>query len=279
MPNPSINRRVVVAKKKSVSFSAATTSWIARVIANGGSRPANSTLLAVDTYYKALVTAGVDSLMIADILVVPDGLIAAITPFFHVAGNDPWTNHSFVSGDLSVNGLISSAAPKYLDTGFNPSTGYASNNVAGFSVYSLAQAGQSIMRMLGNDGTNYAGIYQDGTSVYTGAYNAWNLSPVDALGSTGGFSSANRTGAAAVAIYQARSNLAFQTTGSNAGASQTRPNFSLFAFAWNNSGTPTQSGAIRASYAAIHQGLTSTQAQALFNAVQALRVSLGGGFS
>jgi hypothetical protein len=257
-------------------FANATNDWSTRVQINGGAAPSFATLTAVNNYYNSLVAAGIDGLMITDCFFAPDNLIAAITPFFHVAGNDPWTNTGFVAGDLSVNGLTS-AVGKFLNTGFNPAVSYASNNVAGFTVYEL-NSGSASMRMLSNDSVNYAGIYQDGTNVYTGSYNAWNLQAVDALGVTGGFSSANRTGAAAVAIYQARSTLPFQTTAANAGASQTRPNFPLFCFGWNNSGVAGLTGIIKGSYAGIHQGLTAVQAQALFNAVQALRVAFGGGF-
>lgn len=287
MPNPVINRRILMGAH---SLSTMTQTWAAKVIANGGAPVSGATLAAVDTWYKSLVSAGIDSLMISVVLMVPDNLTAAITPFFSLSGNNPYTNNGpFVSGDLSTSGLSGNGS-KYLGTGFNPATYFPHPgtiyNTGGYSVLVTRQsnAGQCTFGVTDGVGSQ---IWQ----CYTNYNNSnrwsdcWNASGNRIDSSAAGFApstapafySMNRISSTDFRLFGAAHGNAFAqigATNTNAvGSSPTNNPCSVFCL---NNGIQTSN--ISISFSAIHLGLTSTQAQALYNAVQTLRQSLGGGY-
>jgi hypothetical protein len=259
-------------------------SFIARQLANGGCALSANTIAALNTFCAGLRTDTLLTKMISVVVFVPDCLIAAITPLITTAGNDPWTNHNFVSGDLSVNGVDDQgSASRYLQTGCNPTNIYASANDSGYSLYGRSDSTACSIRMNAYDGANMAGLYTDAVSIYTGAYKAWDLSPAEyATAAKFVFCSASRTAANAVAVYQANSIIGFTTKGTAAGAPGTRPNLELYMCCWNQSGAPTTfpggSNHCRYSLAAVHNGLNATDTQNFWNRAQTLRQSLGGGY-
>jgi hypothetical protein len=241
-----------------------------------------ATQMALNTFYGSIST--IASKMIAVNCFAPDSLIAAITPLIHTAGSNPWTNHNFVGGDIAIQGLLGNTSSKYLDTGCNPASIYPNDNGCGFTLYSASTGSALSARMNAYNGSTMAGLYQDSSSSYTGAYQAWDTSfVISALFPAGtfGFTSANRTASNAVAIYRANSLTAFAAGSSAGGAPGGRPNLNLWMNCWNFNGSPSQFpvSATRYSFAAIHLGLTSGEAQTLYNAVQALRITLGGGYT
>lgn len=98
--------------------------WRTAVIANGGS-VSDSTFTAVNTFCKAIDTAGIRSLFVRLNLFCGTGLAAALVPLYRGQsiggtqwGNTTDTNTNFVSGDYSEStGLQGNGTSKSLDTG------------------------------------------------------------------------------------------------------------------------------------------------------------------
>lgn len=286
MPNPIVNRRFLMG---GLSLSTMTQTWAAKVVSNGGAPVSGATLAAVDTWYKSLVGSGIDSLMISVVLMVPDNLTAAITPFFALSGNNPYTNSGFVSGDLSTSGLSGNGS-KYLQTGFNPATYFPNPGTVygtgGYSVLVTRQANGSQCTFGATDGIG-AHIWQ----CYTNYQNTnrwsdcWNATSGRIDSSASGFSpttapafySMNRISSTDFRLFGAAHGNAFAQIGATdtTAVSSSPANTAAGLFCLN---AGTQTSNISISFSAIHLGLTSTQAQALYNAVQTLRQSLGGGY-
>jgi hypothetical protein len=104
--------------------------WQSRVVANGGSVSA-TTMKAVDTFCKAIVTAGIRDRFYRLNLFAGSNLNAALVPLFRGPdrtgtqfGNATDTNTNFVSGDYTETGATggltapASNATKHLNTGF-----------------------------------------------------------------------------------------------------------------------------------------------------------------
>jgi len=284
MPNPIINRRTGGAIIPPTQGQLLASAWADQVVTNGGVRPGATSIAAAGNFLDGLMTDLIYSKMIAINIFAPDNLIASITPLIKTAGNTPWTNTNFVLGNLSANGL-SSASSGFLKTGVNPNVVYASANDAGFTFYANTAGSAPKMRMLSIDGSNAAGLYCDASAANSGAYGIWNQSP--AIGGLATniyfFFSNNRTASNASAIYLANGSLGFTTLQASAGAPGTRPNLDVWVFTWNFNGSPSQTldagGLTTCSFAAIHNGLSSAEANLFFNRVQTLRQTLGGGYT
>lgn len=272
------------------AYSGRTPDWLKRIIANGGASPASGTLSAVETFEQTLLTNNLDSLFVVGLLVVPDNLTAAITPFWKRSGNDPWTNHSFVAGDLTINGLAGDGASKYLDVGATPAgllsviggTTWAS---AGISLYiqsgnNLSQydvgAGDSALQTL------WGLAVQSGTAQYDAPYGTSGQNRISyAQSNFTGFLSGNRTGTSTNTLYAASSTRVFgsiATGAQNVSGAPTDNTGNMVAWALNNAGTIGFWSSKRISFVAHHAGFSSSQCQTLYNAVQALRTALGGGW-
>ena len=83
-----------------------------------------------------------------------------------------------------------------------------------------------------------------------------------------------------MAIYYAKSTTAHSsivsTVNTQGGSAFTGFNMTIFAL--NNAGTIGNYCGKRLSLAAIHAGMTSTQSNNFYNAIQTLRTALGGGY-
>lgn len=252
--------------------------WSARVVANGGAAPSAATVSAVNTFWNALRTAQIDGKMKAVNCFVPDNLIASITPLNVDAGNNPWTNTAFVAGDLTVNGLKGNGTTKWLNTGFISSASSILHSCA-LSVYvhTTATAGEYYC------GAQFAGGNMD--AVQSGGVASYNgfietvAHPVTGAGGAG-FTMVSRVANANLKMYFGNSTNAFAQTASDVvnGASA-QPTGAIFAFCQNLTGAANAFSDGRISFMAISSGLSLAEGQALFNAVQALRVALGGGFA
>ena len=266
-----------------VPFDAAVIDWSNRVVANGGAAPSLATLGAMNVFYKALQAIGL-GLFKSVCCFVPDNLIAATTPLVHSYGNDPWTNHNFVAGDLTVNGIQGDGSSKYLDTGVIPSIAFASVGTGGLTLYCsvyVSSTGIDMNAGMSGDAT-YTNVmtlyiaYSDG-HMYCDLY-AYPTGRMNAVNTSwAGFLSANRTSTSAAAVYKANSTTSFATLASETTGGATLPTGKIFCMAANLNG-PNYYSKHRFSFSAIHDGLTSAQSQALYTAVQALRTTLGGGF-
>lgn len=260
--------------------------WVSNILLNGGAAPSAPTIAAVQTLLNGLRAAFIVNKMIAVNLFVPDNLIASITPIIPGPGFTLWTNNGFTGGMLSVDGLVAQTNTEYLDTGVNASTAFLNQNTAGYSIYSNSNNASFGFNggMLGYSGgpDRLAGLWGlSGDHVGVAAFsNTWDLIPAQGAipGGVGYFASGSRTSALDVAVYLANSNLGFTVLGTGTNPSVNPPNQTI--------GLNTRIGAPlfpnvanTYSFAAIHFGLTATETEALYNAVQAFRVSLGGGYS
>jgi len=249
------------------------------------------------TFWNSLNAAGLIPLMINVVCFVPDNLIAAITPFFFTLGLDPWTNvgGNFVPADLSINGLTGDTLTKVLGSNITATNAFVNSGGAiaagtsgGLTVYTFTTgpagtqidiganfntAPQSLALSAilspGVQNTSLLDFVNHSTGRASGANAGWT-----------GFTSGSRTSGSASSIYIANSVTAFQQLGSDANnlAGTAFGADSIGIFGYGAAGSFTPSSGRTLSFAAVHLGLTSTQTQALFNAVQALRVAFGGGF-
>lgn len=272
--------------------------WVGRVGVNGGAAPSAATRTALDNFDYSLNQNSVDTLMQSLSMFVPDNLIACLTPLYNTFGSDPWTNNggNFVVGDLTVNGLKGDGSTKLLLTGCVPTTiwtnaggNFSAGTTLGLSVYSQTLgSGTAAMDMgsasnIGATQFSLAAEFQPGSANLTVFACTNNSNGQIAVANAGwiGFTSGNQTAPTAGAIYTASSTKAFGSIGTNAnnqsGNAFPLQQLAVFGFLSNTSVAVPNSDR-RLSFAAIHLGLTSAQCQALYNAVQACRTSLGGGY-
>lgn len=265
------------------------TDWANRVVANGGAAPSDSTKTALNTFYTALVSNGLASKMKALNCFVPDNLIAALTPLIKTYGNDPWTNSGlFVSGDLSVNGLVGDGAAKYLNTGVVPNQVYTYTNMAA-TVYVAGT-------LVNTDATLFGSTYLNGGFPILQllprlSNNLYCDFPIEAAvacritggNTTGGYFCVSRTSAARVDLYKANSSIGHTTFGTNTynlGPNDyiTPNNYPFFCQAINLTGTAGQFSADYITFLAFHSSVTAGESATLYGLVQALRQQLGGGY-
>jgi hypothetical protein len=123
--------------------------WAARVVTNGGSVSA-STLTAVDTFCKAIDTAGIRSKFLRLNLFAGTGLSACLVPLYRGTsqsgtqyGNTTDTNSNFVTGDYTETGtsggLVGNGSTKRLATGMDMVAAGLSHTDTHASWYSRAQ--------------------------------------------------------------------------------------------------------------------------------------------
>jgi len=254
-----------------------TIDWAKRVVTNGGAIPSDNTISATNTFDQAVVAAGLASKVLAILTFPPDNLVAALTPLYKAFGSDPWTNHNFVAGNLTVNGLSGNGTTRFLDSGFNPTTGgYTNNNECQFLYMSTAQSNAG--ELFGVNVTALDGIFPNdlNNGALTNFYSENKLISVAPI--TAGFYLNSRVAVNDQRAYYAKSTTPWAQVGSNlTNQVQGLPNGNLYAFAVNNGAAANFSNA-SLSCCGMAFGLTSAQGQALFNAVQALRTAFGGGF-
>jgi hypothetical protein len=251
------------------------TDWSNRVVTNGGAAPAGATVTALRTFWNGCLSDGIVASNInAMNCFVPDSLTAAITPFIRGAGSDPWTNHSFVGGDLTVNGLVGNGSSKYLDTGVVGSTSMPSFT-SGVAWYCFTEDNTAVDFGIVGSGTAHLlarqGFYRNGDSTVN------NIAPTPP---GNGFYVTNRTSTTDHRAYFANSGHAFAQLGSTDSATDALAfpaATTMYVFAYNFGG-PNAVSLSRMSFLTLVKGFNSTNFSNLFTRTQALRTSLGGGF-
>lgn len=257
---------------------AAVTAWEARVIANGGADPVGS-VPAATTWYNALVAAGIDTLMKDVNFFAPDSQIACLTPFFVTDTANLWTCIDIQS--VTVNGLAEGVNGPVNAGGVFPS--YYTTSTAGLTWYGQQPGGNALGAAQFGVGTALTRAmfqYTNQSTCYQWPANGITMANPFAANEFA-FITSNRTGLGAFDVYRANGNVPFATGGNNAAASGLAPaggtlktgSLAGNPFFYNFSATYVH------SFFAAHLGLTSAQAQALFNATQALRQAFGGGFT
>lgn len=267
-------------------ISGRVANWAQRVVING-SQSSILTNAAVNTFDLALVAAGIDSKMVYVLPYAPDSLIAALTPLYKVRGNDPATNHNFVGADLTVNGLIGDGATKFLDSGVSPTAQWPVNidGDAGLSAYKLTGFNGANVEIGTNDANGNCYL-QASSAAGNGSFACYGATPGSDLAqgpnnAFAGFVSGQRTSAIRADLYTANSTTPFSSIGAatgNLNQTGTLVAQNIFIHALNLNGAASNFNAQRLSFAAINIGMNSASTQNFFNAVQALRVALGGGF-
>jgi hypothetical protein len=263
----------------------AIITWINRIIASGGTKPTRTTIVAVDKFYKTLARTGLIHKMKSVNCMVPDNLVAATVPIVSTYGNTVWTNTNFIAGDLDVNGLKGNGSNKVLKTGVIPNTAFANTGSAGYSLYIVTGSAEAKKDI----GCNAAGTYEPsltfypsyaGTCYWDAYYGNGSGRSSVAHTSYAGYISANRTANNATAVYKAKQGSAHASlmTSTTALVGATKPTIEVYVFAGNESGNTNAPSSKRLSFAAIHDGLTSTESSLLFDAVHLLRKELGGGW-
>lgn len=286
---------VVLYNEKDGQYHAQAKNWAARVVQNGGAYPSSS-LLAVSDFCKGLDSAGLTSRMLAVNIFAPDNLTAAITPLFKLYGNDPWTNTGFIVSDLTVNGLKGNGNPgsgKNLDTGFIGSSVWTATNMGCCVMISQISAADTTTDVGEADnigsgtsrrfrfaahysGSGYARPVQscfqddDNTAIVGGVtmndYTKGNFAAVQVIGT-------------AFNNYWGDSTVGFIDAGNKTGASGTPPqNAGLRIYTSNEGGSLSTCSPRGLSFVAITSGMTKSETQTVYNLIQTLRQTLGGGY-
>lgn len=259
--------------------------WVNRIEAAGGVEPSAATLEAAQTFYDAILP--ILSKFEAINIIAPDSLIAAITPLYRASGHDSWVNNGinapFTGSDIGLSGLASNDSDfQFLETGVG-SGNLMVDTSAGISIYCTASD-----LVCAFDAGQFDGVSQALTLYFScGGFDHWDCWDQTGNRLTGlsedavGFLSGNRIGND-TAIYYASGPIPFTTiaTGSTVPTAAVNPVYDTYFYTLNNtgSGSPTGNAIKTYSFMALHAGLTAAETEDLFDAVQALRIALGGGY-
>lgn len=270
------------------TVSGQVANWAARVITNGGAAVSVNTITAMNTFDLSINSGALQSSIISMIAMVPDNLTAAITPLYKTLGNDPYTNNGYVAGDLTTTGLTGDGVAKYLDSGVNASnaigpngglalyvpanynTGTVQDDCGGFDAGAGRALEISFTLSAGNFGFS-AGNY--GSFLFQSS----NAGPLKQLAVKMGWNNGatryinSGTITAGGVFTWASGNLA-------AGNLDHFPAVSMFCGARNANGVANGFSNKTISFFAVVGLMDQTQTTNFCNAVQALRVALGGGF-
>jgi hypothetical protein len=266
--------------------------WRSRVIANGGTVSA-STFAAVETFCRAVDTAGIRSRLFRVNLFCGTGLASALVPLYRGQslggtqfGGTTDTNVNLVSGDYTETGTsggLRAGSTKYLNTGFLPVTAGLTPFDSHMSFYSRSQVttnttilgsfggntNQATYQMLGFGGISLL-YYRSGggsnsgieAATWSGANRAGHIVCV-------------RTASNAAKAYRNGSDLGLSATVSNTNTWTPGVPPAVYVFGRNNVGTADQLGFTGAlqSYS-LGQALTDSQASAFSSAMIALQAAL-----
>jgi hypothetical protein len=287
-------------KKKVVSSgggggSTIGNTWSAQVVSNGGATPAAGTVSAANTFWDGLITDGIADKMYMVNMIAPDSIIAAKTPLYQVSGSTTmWTNVSggsttrnVAAGDLTSNGLVNVYGAWGLNTGITPSSIWGSGPTGGVSYYVYANSIYSSTVMGLNGGAanvNHAFWCAGGNTLLEYQWNSQDdgYVSVTATNQVNSFWSHNRTSNSVLRCDGANSSTGFVNYDTHNGSNNIKapPTTGTMGFGCVlvAAGTSTENMRGTLSFGACHAGLTSTEANNLYNRVQTLRTSLGGGY-
>ena len=275
-------RRLGLNEQTDLSIDTFITAWANRVVTNGGLIPSTNTQVALTTFYKSLVDNNLFNKMMSVNCFVPDNLIAAITPLIGV-GYNPWTNVNFVSGDLSVNGLIGNGSSKYLNTGL--ATNLFTYTNMGVTVYTTDVSANNTSTLFGS--TSVAGAKQLFQFLPRNSGNLTCDFPIEnavacritGANTTGGYFCVSRTASNRVDLYKANSSIGHTTFGTNTNTTGNYlSTYTWFVQAVNNVGSAVQYSSLPISFCAFHASVTAAQSEIFYNLIQTLRQNLGGGY-
>jgi hypothetical protein len=267
---------------------ATVADWALRVVANGGAAPSVATKEAMSVFMGSMDSQAITAKLKVINVFAPDSLTAARTPLVvGTAGNDPWLNNNFVAGDLTVNGLIGDGATKWLNIGCTPSGLFGGTDSAHISVYESTTTVANVCACGSAVGGStqplelFTNSFGTGQIIFDCWQNSGNGRLVVNPGPTvAGFALGSRVSNVDMRAYFANSTNAWAQQGATvAGVAGNAAAITqaMAAFGQGAAAGPFFFSNRRMSFISIGTGLTSGEGQALFNAVQQLRVSFGGG--
>jgi hypothetical protein len=263
-----------------------TTVWVANVVANGDPAPSGTVQTAVCTFANAVSILKARTPYIG-VIAPGSTAITLRTPLFPGPINNPpplWS--ASVAGGDSVNGLTANAGANRF-WGVQWGSDALSINNCGFSIYMPITAGVgAFLDFGGYDGTNgvYAGLnFTGATVVFTIGLAALQAS----IAYPGpGFFSFNRTASNVLKVYWGNSTnpiaqIGATVVGDNSlgafpGGTAATQGYFLGAVNQAGIGAISQSNNTY-SYLSMHDGYALADVQQEFAAVQAMRISDGGG--
>lgn len=265
------------------SINAGATDWANRVVANGGAMPSQATIQAQSDLLNAI--SSLSSRIWHLNSIVPDSIIAMRTPLIKTFGADPWTSHIVGTGGgaLTVNGWQSSTDDvngTVWDTGVNasliPSFGLTNGGMSAY-LATAVDSGNSLVSAIQFPGSFFLLPFSVGQSeilCFDNPSQAFAASPTNVKG----FYCGSRTAVNNINLYYASSLDPWAVLANgNVNNIQVPPNATIAAGGDHVAGLYTVTKQTF-SFMAIHDGFSSADGQILFNAVQAFRVALGGGF-
>jgi len=287
--NATLNSRTYGSTQIQLATVTTTTvsNWVVQCAVNGAALLSSNTIYGVDQFWNGLVTDGISGNFKVINCFVPDSFLAACTPLLAGNGSTLWVNHNFVNGDISVNGLTGNGSTKYLDTGFNASTGLTSPDNCGISLYGYSTTSgayrDSGCYVLATD-SSY-GLQLNASDIASGAANfgaGQGASGVSVHPSPGnGFYSGSRVSNTDSRLFYATSGSAWAQIGNNTTARTTtflNGSTDVFASYIPSVSLGYEPTAATLSYASFRDGFDSAHGQLEFNRVQTMRQTFGGGF-
>ena len=264
----------------------ATSDWAARVVANGGASPSAATLNALDTLIAGIAADGLTSKVKAWGGISSEDLTAYRTPVVKGTGSDPWVNHSFVGGDLTINGLAGDASSKYLDTGIRDDQLWTDcRTSSGVIIYDYNPTATGVAggSWVGGGASTVHEMICKFTDNSTILRNGGGSSSVVAASSPGGgWYSSQRTSSVVHKGYFASSGSAHAQIGSTDTGDVfsiliSNDNFYVGALNFLDPG-PSFYSSDRISLVIFTDGLTLSEDNSLFNRFQTFLQTLGGGY-
>lgn len=274
--------------------------WKNRLIADGlWALVSQNTRDAVCEFCKDLRAAGIIDMMHAVNVVIPDDFDAMLYPLIYEVGNgnNPWLSNALSSLDFSINGLTGGGVDVvgYVETGFIPDNQpELSDASGGISVYSCTEG------MVPEESISQCECGCTDTIVTGNAFElrtwdplpigndapfgvCWNLQAKPVFTDPAeipAFVSMNRTAVNLLELYRANGLIPWGApiaTNIGDGTGEDQPGIEMYWMARNDDGVSADWTRKTVSFVAVHEGLTSVQANALYDAVVKMRTSFGGG--
>lgn len=253
--------------------------WGYRVQKAGGAAPSAATIAALDTFMNTLTSSGLLAKIDCINAVAPDNLIAATVPIWRKWGNDPWTNNGYLAGDLSVAGLVGAANKAFSSAGIIQGRSMRLGQNTGWTYYfSVASVGG----VIGCLDTEYQLVVPaPGQLLWDTPFNGGGGRLTIGAGMGAGYYHCMRNSNSNAQVFSANSGLPHGLRGTNStGAipALSSANTTLVNVMGRAPfpGGGQMSGTL--SFWSFGQALTLAESSTYFNAIQALRTALGGGY-
>jgi len=253
--------------------------WAIRVTKNGGAAPSAATIAALDTFMDTLTISGLLAKIDCINAVAPDNLIAATTPIWRKWGTDPWTNSGFLAGDLTVSGVVGAAAKAFTNTGIVQGNGLRLGQNTGWTYYfSVASVGG----VIGALDTEYQIVVPAANQLlWDTPFNGGGGRLTIGAGMGAGYFHCMRSSNSNAQVYSANSGLAHGLRGTNATGGIPALSAANTTIMQVMGRAPFPAGGQMSgtlSFWSYGQALSLAESSTYFNAVQALRTALGGGY-